>query len=197
MSQVPLELLLGAALGFSVRLVFAGLELAAGLIDTSLGIAATAVLHPEQSHETSPSGASLAILAGLAWLTLSPVGGDLRIVAAVLDSLQTLPPGGLTSVESPVALVRDTLLAATVLGLQAAAPLVVTIGLLQTLWGVLARARGGALWHAPLTSLRTLVALLILAVTATDIGTRFATGVDGVLTRATQMLVTEDHEALR
>lgn len=186
--QLGIEFALGAALGFSVRMVFSALELAAGLIDAATGSATAAVLHPEQSDDTTSTGAALAVFGGLVWLTLAPLGGDLRLVAGLLDSLRSLPPGSVTDLNSPVQLVRDVLLAGTVLGLQVAAPLVVTLGLLQGLWALLARSRGGSIWTGALSPLRLLLSLLILAATVTDVGTRVVHGVDGLLQGATTSL---------
>jgi flagellar biosynthetic protein FliR len=182
--HLPLEFVLGAALGCGARVLLAGLELAAGLIDQQAGLAGGLVLHPEGDGATSAGGAWLVLLGGLTWLTLAPLGGDLRIFAAWLDTLRALPPGSLTGIESPVRLVQDVMLSSLVLGLQVAAPVIVTAGLLQAGWAALARARGGSLWQPALAPARILVCLLVLAATATDLGERLTHSVDGFL-RAT------------
>ncbi len=179
--QTPLEFLLGAALGQGARLLLAGLELAAGVIDQQSGLVTASLLHPEGHGQTSPGGAWLVLLGGLTWLTLAPLGGDLRIVAAWLDTLHALPPGSLTNIESPLRLVQDVVLSSLVLGLQVATPVIVTAGLLQGVWAILARARGGAAWQPALVPLRIGLCLLVLAVTATDLGARLTSGLNGLL----------------
>lgn len=188
----PLEFLLGAVLGGSVRLLLSGLELAAGLIDQQAGLMPFAATQPGGSEATSASGSWLIVLGGLTWLTLAPLGGDLRLIAAWLDTLRTIPPGSLTDIESPVRLLQDVVLSALVLGLQVAAPLVVTAGLLQSLWAVLARSRGGGLWQPPLTSARILLCLLVLALTTTELGSRLSSGMDGLLRGVTAALSPPD-----
>ena len=187
-SCLPGELILGAALGLGAKLLLAGLELAARLVDVQIGSSAAGALHPEWGEETSPTGVWLALVAGLTWLTLSGVGGDLRIVAAVLDSVQMLPPGRIGGIESPVRLVQDVVLASMVLGLQVAAPLTVALGLVNGLCGTLARARSGGGWMSALQPMRTLAALLILAATTTAMGDRVAQSVDGFLRSGAERL---------
>lgn len=188
LSCLPGEFILGAALGLGAKLLLTGLELAARLVDVQTGSSLAAIMHPELNEETTPTGAWLALVGGLTWLTLSGVGGDLRIVAAVLDSVRMLPPGELSGIGSPVRLVQDVVLSSMVLGLQVAAPLTVAIGLVNGLCATLARARGGGAWMAALQPVRTLAALLILAATTTAVGERVASGIDGFLRNGVQQL---------
>jgi flagellar biosynthetic protein FliR len=168
------EVALGAAIGLGARLLLAGLEFAAGLIDSQSGVGQGSVLNPGDGSETTVTGAMLALLSGLTWLLLAPIGGDLRIVAALLDSLQSLPVGSITTLDSPVEGLRRVLSAACVFGLQVAAPVVISVGLLQSLWCVLSRSRGGGVWQPALSPLRTLLALLVLAATVTELGDAIA-----------------------
>jgi flagellar biosynthetic protein FliR len=185
--QLPLEFALGAALGCGARLVLAGLELTAGLIDAQAGWGSS-LPHPDGGEATSAGGAWLVVLGGLMWVTLAPGGGDVRILAALLETLRTIPPGAIDGVESMTRLVQDVVLSSLVLGLQVASPVVLTAGLLQAAWVNLARARGGAIWHGGMGPARVAVALLVLAMTSTEAGARVASGVNGVLQGAVAVL---------
>jgi flagellar biosynthetic protein FliR len=166
------ELVLGGALGFAVQLLFTACELAAGLIDAQAGLALGQTLSPRDGETTTPSASLLTILATLTFLSLAPVSGDLVLVRGVLDSFRTLPAGGLAGGPPPLEFLHDAMTATLQLGLQVAAPLVATMGLLQVLWACLTRSRGGGLWQQPLVPLRVLASLLILAATLTEIGPR-------------------------
>lgn len=168
------EVALGASLGFGAKLLLAGLELTAGLIEQQAGWSPTATSHPNEPGDSTATGGLLAVLAGMTWLLLSPLGGDLRIVSALLDSLRVLPVGSLASLDAPVQLLRTTLSAACLIGFQVAAPVVVSVGLLQGMWSLLARARGGALWQPALSPIRMLLALLVLTAAVTDVGDALA-----------------------
>jgi flagellar biosynthetic protein FliR len=181
------ELLLGATVGFGMRLVLAGLELAAGLIDQQAGLAAAQMLHPLTGEETSPSGALLALAGTAALLSAAPVGGELRLTRVVMDSIRSLPPGSIVDATSPIRLLNDLVLQSFWLGLQVAAPVIVTVGLVQAGIAWAARERGAGPIPAAFTPLRIVLTLLILAATLTDVGSHVAS----VLTGTTDALAAE------
>ncbi|MFV0444161.1 MAG: flagellar biosynthetic protein FliR [Planctomycetaceae bacterium] len=173
------EIAIGAAIGFGAKLLLCGLELAGSLIDQQAGLSGTTTSLLEEEGGGSISVSALTVLAGMVWLLLSPLGGDLRLIAALLDSLQALPPGTATDLQTPIQLVRGLLSAACLFGLQVAAPIVLSLGLLQLFWNMMARSRGGGLWQPALSPLRLFLTLLLLAATVTDLGTALAERVDG------------------
>jgi flagellar biosynthesis protein FliR len=181
------ELLLGASLGFGVRLILAGLELAAALIDQQAGIATSQMLNPLSSDETSPTGTLLALAGTAALLLATPVGGELRLTRAVLDSLRTLPPGSIGDIASPVRLLNDLALQSFWLGLQVAAPVLVTVGLVQAGLAWAARQRGTGAIPAAFTPLRIVLTLLVLTATLSDLGTHLT----GVLTGTVDAVAAE------
>lgn len=161
------EFALGAALGLGVRLVLAGLNVAASLLEQQWGIAAPST---STAEEAAPSTATMRLLGALGlalFLTSAPLGGDLRLVQSWLDSLRMLPPGGVGEIEAPARFLQDVVALSLWLGLQTAAPVVAVVGLTQTAWAMLARNRGGAVWQAPLSPVRFLLGVVVLAATLT------------------------------
>jgi hypothetical protein len=129
----------------------------------------------------------MVILAGCTWLTLAPLGGDVRMVAAWLETIRLIPPGSALGVESPVRLAHDVVLSAFWLGWQVAAPLVAMTFLLQSLWSALARASGGA-WQPALSPLRSLLCLGVLGLTSLDLQERLAGAFSSYFDAAVQTL---------
>ncbi|MEZ6067214.1 MAG: flagellar biosynthetic protein FliR [Planctomycetaceae bacterium] len=168
------EAILGAAMGFGIQLLFAGIELAAGLVDQQAALATAQLLNPLHGDTTSPSTTWLSVLATLAFLSSQPVGGDLQLLRGVLDSFDAIPIGTVTTIEQPLATIRQAMQSSLHIGWSLALPVVVTLSLMQLLWGFITRDRGGGLFQSPLAPLRVLVSLLILTATLTEIVPRLA-----------------------
>ena len=83
------ELLLGAILGFSARIIFAAVELAGTLISDSMGVSIATVFNPEMGQSTEIS-TILGLLAMLLFLAL-----DLHhdLIAIIAKSYEVLPVG--------------------------------------------------------------------------------------------------------
>jgi flagellar biosynthetic protein FliR len=131
------EILTGISLGLAVLVVFHGAELAGRLIGGSSGLvfsdgAGSDLLGP------APVPAQLLYLVALA--VFVTIGGHRLVVAALLDSFQSLPPGtGLM----PAQLTDTTtqLLAASFqLGVRAAAPVIVALLVANLAIGILSRS---------------------------------------------------------
>jgi len=131
------ELVIGAALGLGVTILFSGIDLAGKLIDQVSGLLIAEVFDPTQDNNTS-------IISRLLFLiTLSifvAIGGHRIVMAGLLDTFRTIPPG---SAIFPASL-GDTLVTligqSFILGIRAAAPVVASMLLANLVLGLIARA---------------------------------------------------------
>lgn len=90
------QLLIGAAMGFSVRLVLAALDVAGQIIGMTMGLGFAVFFDPESQGQTSALNQFLYVLVMLVFLTLD---GHLIMLSAIADSFHSLPiqlaPAGL------------------------------------------------------------------------------------------------------
>lgn len=85
------EILVGATLGFALRLVFAGMSLMGEFVSVQGGLGAARVLDPT----TGASSVALAALFDLLMLAVFfAVGGHHAVVHAIADSYRVIPLGG-------------------------------------------------------------------------------------------------------
>jgi flagellar biosynthetic protein FliR len=82
------QLLIGVAIGFSMRLVFSGVELAGQLIGMSMGLGFASFYDPQSQGQSTAVNQFLVLLAMLIFLSLD---GHLLIITAVANSFVTMP----------------------------------------------------------------------------------------------------------
>lgn len=176
------EVVLGLVLGFGMRIVLAGIQLAGELIDQQAGIALAEVLNPALQERTTPTGDWL-VWTAVAVFLAAPLNGDLRTVALLLDLFDTLPVAGSPHVGPAGDLVVAVVQQSLVLSLQLALPLLAVMSLisLATCWASRA-GRPIPLWPG-MIPLRITLSLLLLAVGAAGaaelLASRFAGWIDG------------------
>ena len=85
------QLLIGAAMGFSVKLAFAAIEYAGDLMGLQMGLGFATLVNPETSDQDPILGGLLKYFAMLAFLVAN---GPLMMIAGVSESFRTLPIGG-------------------------------------------------------------------------------------------------------
>ena len=131
------QLLVGFAIGFSIRIVFAALELAGDMIGLQMGIGFATFIDPQSSNQTPLVGGFLGMLATLLFLAIN---GHLLVIEALIASFDVLPVGrGLSGAlhwEHFATLGGQMFL----LGLQIAMPLLATMLLCNLALGVMSRA---------------------------------------------------------
>jgi flagellar biosynthetic protein FliR len=86
------QMLLGLTIGFSMRLVFAAVELAGDLIGLQMGLSFASFIDPHSSAQTPLIGSLLGIMASLLFLSMN---GHLMMISALTDSFSTFPIGAL------------------------------------------------------------------------------------------------------
>jgi flagellar biosynthetic protein FliR len=82
------QILIGAAMGFSIRLAFAAIEYSGDLIGLQMGLGFAILVDPETNDQTPMIGSFLRYIASLAFLAAN---GPLMMIAGVADSFQTMP----------------------------------------------------------------------------------------------------------
>lgn len=82
------QMIIGVAIGFSMRLVFAAVDLAGQLIGMTMGLGFAAFFDPQSQGQTTALNQFLILLAMLIFLSLD---GHLMIVTAMAESFITMP----------------------------------------------------------------------------------------------------------
>ncbi|WP_341675312.1 flagellar biosynthetic protein FliR [Niveibacterium sp. SC-1] len=84
------EMIIGYAMGFSVRLVFAAVDLAGDLIGLQMGLSFALFYDPQSAGQTTVLAEFLGLFTALTFLSLN---GHLVLINAVAQSFQWLPAG--------------------------------------------------------------------------------------------------------
>ena len=154
----------GLLLGSVCRLVFFGLEIAAGIIATEMGLMMSSIYNP-MSNSASPVTGTLLYWMGLVLL----LSLDLHhwILAAFQRSYVLLPVGGahLSPTLLPDMIVRSGSI--FVIGLQIAAPMMSVSFVISLVFAVLGRAVPQMNIFSESMPVRTLVGLSVLGLTCT------------------------------
>ncbi len=123
------EALVGLMLGLGVRILFASMQVAGGLISQMSGLQLAEVFNPG-------AGAAVPVFSQLLFLVSTAVflviGGHREMIEALLDTFRWLPAGQVAGGQSAVAAVTALVAQSFILGVRAAAPAVVAL-LLSTL----------------------------------------------------------------
>jgi flagellar biosynthetic protein FliR len=85
------QLLIGASMGFSIRLAFAAITYAGDLIGLQMGIGFAMLVDPETNDQSPVIGTLLGYFASLAFLVAN---GPLMMIAGVTESFGALPIAG-------------------------------------------------------------------------------------------------------
>lgn len=95
----PLELLIGVAMGFCVRLLFAAIEVAAEFASFQMGYAAAAVFDPTTGSTMAPPTRLMYVIAVLLFLSID---GHHQVILALAGSYDFVPVGmaGISSLDA-------------------------------------------------------------------------------------------------
>lgn len=132
----PVELLIGACLGFTLSLGFHAIELVGRVLALQMGLSLGAVFSPTSREEGTPLDPLFAIFAGLLFLALDLHTGLIRVLAA---SFESLPLGGAWPADLWLLAARMAALAME-LGVRVGLPLVLVLLLVELAVALLARA---------------------------------------------------------
>jgi flagellar biosynthesis protein FliR len=130
------EALVGLLLGLGVRILFASLHLAGGLISQMSGLQLAEVFSPGMGTSV-PVFSQLLLLVTTAVFLI--VGGHRQLVEALLDTFHWLPAGQAAQAHSPVAAVTALVAQSFILVIRIAAPAVVALLLATLIVGFVSR----------------------------------------------------------
>ena len=130
------ELLLRAALAFSVSLVFAAVAFAGGLIDLTVGFAFANVVDPVQNAQISVMGQFHSLLASAVFVA---IGGPDMVIAGLVRSFQVVPVTEMPDWPSLSGAIVASVSGLFSVGIEVAAPVLVAMLVTDAAVGFLAR----------------------------------------------------------
>lgn len=130
------QILVGVAMGFSMRLIFTAFEVAGDMLGLQMGLAFAQFIDPQKGGTTPLIGSYLSILASLVFLALD---GHLLVIAAVIKSFEVVPISGNLDVVNAnhIAMAGSIMF---MLALQIAIPVLGALIISNVILGILARA---------------------------------------------------------
>lgn len=131
------QVLIGVAMGFSMRLVFAAVQAAGEYIGLQMGLSFASLIDPSSGGQSTVVARLLSLLAMLIFLA---VDGHLQLIAALAHSFETLPVGAAPLAAGGWLLVARSGGEIFVTGLMLALPLVTALLTLNLAMGILNRA---------------------------------------------------------
>jgi flagellar biosynthesis protein FliR len=130
------EVLVGAALAFVVAVVFAAIAFAGSLIDLQSGFAFANVVDPLQNTQISVIGQVYSLLASAVFVSIDGPG---LLLAGVVRSFDVVPVTAMPAFSRMSGAIAGSLAGLFAVGLQVAAPIVVTLLVTDIAIGFLAR----------------------------------------------------------
>ncbi len=130
------QLLVGVAMGFTMRLVFAAFEVAGDLLGLQMGLAFAQFIDPQKGGTSPILGSYLSLLASLVFLALD---GHLLVITAIINSFELVPIGSSLQVINleTIALTGSMMF---LIAMQIAIPVLAALIISNVILGVLARA---------------------------------------------------------
>lgn len=162
------ELVLGMIIGGVVQLLISGVQLAGELITNVAGLP---IDHAHVSGESMPALSRLIGL--LVTAVLFAAGGHRYLMAALIESLKGVAPGGSSLDQSLIGLVVEQLTTGMAAGLRVAAPVLAATLMAQLLVGMVSRTIPQINVLAVGLNLNVLVVLVVTAITIGTVGLVF------------------------
>jgi len=181
-----LEFALGVALGLGVLTIVSGLQMAGSLIDAQIGMSLGNVFNPQFQTESSLSGEMLYQLGLVVFLI---VGGHHLIIAALIDTFQTMPVGYAWVSADSISLLSDLVHQSLVLAVQISAPLMGMMAVVGLAMGFLGHTIPQLNVLVVGFPVRTLVGLLLLGLALPAITEALARIVPGGISHLRQVLL--------
>ncbi|MCA9244732.1 MAG: flagellar biosynthetic protein FliR [Phycisphaerales bacterium] len=181
------EVLIGVLIGLTLRGVFMAVQMGGQIIAQEAGVAYGQAVDPTFGEDQSVFATFYLQLGGIVFLA---VGGHRALLAACLDSFETIPLLGDTGVfDAGVTLLTDALTVGAGIAFRVAAPTLITLFLLNIALGFLAKTIPQMNVTILGFSLKSLVGLLLIAVSLPMGIDAFVSGVDDVNGWITDLLV--------
>ncbi|MCD4823714.1 MAG: flagellar biosynthetic protein FliR [Phycisphaerae bacterium] len=157
---VGVELLLGATLGYAVRLIFVGVQLGAAYAAQQVGIGLADSMNPGETDSSGPIRRLFELLAVVVFVLL---GGHLAVVGGLLQTFDTLPLAGAIRTADLLQMIITLLGMSFLLAIKVAAPVLVAMILATVVLGLLQRAMPQCNVFTIGLPIRVILGLVILA----------------------------------
>jgi flagellar biosynthetic protein FliR len=130
------QIIIGTAMGFTMRLIFSAVELAGEFSGMIMGLGFASFYDPQNSTNSAVISQWLGIIASLTFLAMN---GHLMVLSLVAESFHTLPVGEMMSTKSFYAATQwgESIF---VFGLQISLPLLAALLITNLALGILTRA---------------------------------------------------------
>lgn len=129
------ELMVGAAMGLTGQLIFAGIQMGGELMSVNVGLSFASVVDPVTQGRNSIVSQLFGFLAILIFIN---IGGDTYYIKALAESFSIIPIGaGDLSLAAPVFIKMATYL--FIIGVQMAAPFIIVLFLMDMSFAIFAR----------------------------------------------------------
>lgn len=160
LAAAAIELGIGAAMGYAIRLVFAGLEMAGGYIGQQMGVGLIEALNPTMDEAPGTVGT---LMGQLAMAIFFIVGGHRLAIGGLMESFRASPVMSIQSAASLLDLMAGLLAGAMALALKVAAPVLVALMLATALLAVVQRSTISFNLFSVGMPLQTMLGLVVLA----------------------------------
>lgn len=131
------QVIIGTAIGFTMRIVFVAIEMAGEIIGLQMGLGFATIIDPQNSGQIPLIGRFLGLIASLAFLAIN---GHLIMIALISQSFNTLPIST-TGVTAPIfGALADWGKAIFLSGLQLSLPVLTALLITNLTLGILSRA---------------------------------------------------------
>lgn len=131
------EMLIGVAMGFTMRIVFSAIEMAGEISSLTMGLGFASFFDPNTQGRSSAISQFLALVATMAFIS---VNAHLVLLSALAESFQTLPVSGIPINGGGFKRVADWGARIFSAGLQLSLPIVAALLIVNVALGVLTRA---------------------------------------------------------
>jgi flagellar biosynthetic protein FliR len=130
------ETLVGLALGFSIATVFASVQLAASMLDTSIGFSLANIIDPTTSNQSTVLGSFYSMVATLAFLS---VQGHQAMLRGLAHSYQMIGLLEMPSFHHILVNAESLFVGLFSVGFQMASPVLVTLLMVDVVLGIVSR----------------------------------------------------------
>ncbi len=130
------EVLFGAALAFTVHLIWAGVEFGAQLLGFMMGFSIANVLSPQENVQISILSEFMSIFAILIFLAIN---GHYIFIKAIAASFQSMPIGGFIVNKNVISIINQLVSVMFALSFKVLAPAIVALIITNVVFGIIAR----------------------------------------------------------
>jgi len=130
------EVVIGFVMGFTVVLVFSAVQFAGHMIGVQMGLAVASILDPMSSVQISIIGQFYYLMSLVIFFLIN---GHHMVIAALVRSFEMIPVGATVTNPGLQAILVDMTYMVFVTGIKLAAPVVITLYILNAVLGIVAR----------------------------------------------------------